>query len=285
MLLLTAGVWIARRPIATQVLQDQFEQKGVRATYSLDRVGLRTQEVSNLVIGDPKNPDLVARYAKIQLRWTLTGSVGVYRIVARGVRLKGKVVDGRVVWGDVSKMLPPPSDKPFALPNIVLDIADSSIGLQTPFGNLGFALAGTGNLTGGFKGRLAADQPAPRPRPLPPRRDAGLYRCAGRRAAAAGRRAVPRETVCLPREQHRPRSSRAFDLNTSFNESFTSFDGNARVTTQQVIAGANGLAAMTGNVRFTGTPKAAYGQPRRRSAALAARARSMPSGRGSTAAT
>ena len=75
--LLTAGLWIARRPIATQVLQDQFEQKGVRATYSLDRVGLRTQEVSNLVIGDPKNPDLVARYAKIQLRWTLTGSVGV----------------------------------------------------------------------------------------------------------------------------------------------------------------------------------------------------------------
>ena len=43
--LLTAGLWIARRPIATQVLQDQFEQKGVRATYSLDRVGLRTQEV------------------------------------------------------------------------------------------------------------------------------------------------------------------------------------------------------------------------------------------------
>ena len=51
-----------------------------------------------------------------------------------------------------------------------------------------------------------------------------------------------------------------FDLNTSFSESFTSFDGSARVTTQRVIAGANGLAAMTGNVRFTGTPKAAYGR-------------------------
>ena len=50
-----------------------------------------------------------------------------------------------------------------------------------------------------------------------------------------------------------------FELDSSFSESFTSFDGNARVTTQRVIAGANGLAAMTGNVRFTGTPKAAYG--------------------------
>ena len=33
-------------------------------SYHLDRVGLRTQEVSNLVIGDPKRPDLVARFAR-----------------------------------------------------------------------------------------------------------------------------------------------------------------------------------------------------------------------------
>ncbi len=258
-LLLIAGVWIARRPIASQVLQDQFEQRGVRATYQLDRVGLRTQQVSNLVIGDPRNPDLVARYAQIQLRWTLTGSVGVYRIVARGVRLKGKVVDGRVVWGDVSKMLPPPSDKPFELPNIVLDIADSSIGLQTPFGNLGFALAGTGNLSGGFKGRLAA---------ISSGLDLGRCRLEAMRAFTELRVVARRPQVdgpLLARQFACPTSNIAldeprFDLNSSFNESFTSFDGKARVTTQRVVAGANGLAAMTGNVRFTGTPKAAYGQ-------------------------
>ena len=258
-LLLIAGVWIARRPIASQVLQDQFEQRGVRATYQLDRVGLRTQQVSNLVIGDPKNPDLVARYAQIQLRWTLTGSVGVYRIVARGVRLKGKVVDGRVVWGDVSRMLPPPSDKPFELPNIVLDIADSSIGLQTPFGNLGFALAGTGNLSGGFKGRLAA---------ISSGLDLGRCRLEAMRAFTELRVGARRPQVdgpLLARQFACPASNIAldeprFDLNSSFNESFTSFDGKARVTTQRVVAGANGLAAMTGNVRFTGTPKAAYGR-------------------------
>ena len=258
-LLLIAGVWIARRPIASQVLQDQFEQRGVRATYQLDRVGLRTQQVRNLVIGDPKNPDLVARYAQIQLRWTLTGSVGVYRIVARGVRLKGKVVDGRVVWGDVSKMLPPPSDKPFALPNIVLDIADSSIGLQTPFGNLGFALAGRGNLTGGFKGQLAA---------ISPGLDLGRCRLEGMRAFTAVQVVARRPKVdgpLLARKFACPTSNIAldeprFDLKSTFNESFTNFDGNARITTQRVVAGANGLAAMTGNVRFTGTPRAAYGQ-------------------------
>src|SRR5690349_13197142 len=96
-LLLIAGLWIARRPIASEILHRQFEQRGVRATYQLERVGLRTQVVRNLVIGDAKNPDLKARYALIQLRWGLTGSVSVYRIVARGVRLQGKVVNNRVV--------------------------------------------------------------------------------------------------------------------------------------------------------------------------------------------
>ena len=258
-LVLIVTVWIARRPIATEVLQRQFEQRGVRATYQLERVGLRTQVVRNLVIGDPKNPDLIARYALIQVRWTLSGSVSVYRIVARGVRLRGRVEQGKVVWGEVSKLLPPPSDKPFALPNMVLDVADSSIGLETPFGKLGFALTGTGNLTGGFKGHVAA---------VSPRLDMGRCSLDGMRAYTAIRVTARRPRIDGPFVANRfvcPTSNLLmeaprFDLNTSFSESFTSFDGGARVTTQRVIAGANGLAAMTGNVRFTGTPKAAYGR-------------------------
>ena len=259
LLLIIVAVWIARRPIAEQVLQRQFEQRGVRATYQLERVGLRTQVVRNLVIGDPKNPDLSARYALIQVRWTLTGSVSVYRVVARGVRLKGRVEKGKVVWGEVSKLLPPPSDKPFALPNMVLDIADSSIGLETPFGKLGFALAGTGNLSGGFKGHVAA---------VSPKLDMGRCSLDGMRAYTAIRVTARRPRIDGPFIANRficPTSNilleaPRFDLDSSFSESFTSFDGNARVTTQRMIAGANGLAAMTGNVRFAGTPKAAYGR-------------------------
>ena len=258
-LLAIAGLWIARRPIASEVLHRQFEQRGVRATYQLDRVGLRTQQVSNLVIGDPRHPDLIARYAVIQLRWTVTGSVRVYRIVARGVRLRGKVVNGKVVWGDVSKLLPPPSKKPFALPNIVLDIADSSIGLQTPWGSLGFAVAGSGNLTGGFKGRLAS---------VSPRLVLGKCQLIAMRSSAAVEVVARRPHVqgpLLAQGFTCPVSnfimdSPRFDLDSSFNESFTGFKGGARVATQRVVAGANGLAAMTANVRFTGTPRAAYGQ-------------------------
>src|SRR5689334_15731511 len=63
-----AFVWIDRRPIATHFLKNEFERRGVTASYHLDRIGFRTQEVSNLVIGDPKRPDLVARQAIIQMR-------------------------------------------------------------------------------------------------------------------------------------------------------------------------------------------------------------------------
>ena len=258
-LLLIVGLWIARRPIASEILHRQFEERGVRATYQLERVGLRTQVVRDLVIGDPKNPDLSARYALIQLRWGLTGSVSVYRIVARGVRLKGKVVNGRVVWGDVSKMMPPPSNKPFALPNIVADVADTSISIQTPFGNLGFAVAGSGNLSGGFKGRLATSSPG---------LDLGRCRVWALRAFTNVRVVARRPQVEGPlvaRQFACPASNilldtPRFDLDSSFSESFTSFDGTARVATQRVVAGANGLAGMTGNVSFTGSPQTVYGR-------------------------
>ena len=62
-------------------------------------------------------------------------------------------------WGQIDKLMPPPSNKPFALPDFVLDIADSTISLSTPFGPVGFALTGNGKLSGGFKGHAAVVSP------------------------------------------------------------------------------------------------------------------------------
>src|SRR5437764_9215364 len=154
-----AVVWIQRRPIATHYLKGEFERRGVTASYHLDRVGLRTQEVSNLVIGDPNRPDLVAKFAHIETRLKLNGNFEVYRILARGVRLRGRLVHGRVSWGQIDKMMPPPSNKPFALPNFALDVSDSSISLATPFGPVGLAIEGHGKLSGGFAGRAAIASP------------------------------------------------------------------------------------------------------------------------------
>src|SRR5438105_15574242 len=154
-----AVVWIQRRPIATHYLKGEFERRGVTATYHLDRVGFRTQEVHDLVIGDPRRPDLVAQHAIIQMRLKWDGNFQVYRVFARGVRLRGRLIHGKVSWGQIDKLLPPPTNKPFALPEFALDVADSSISLATPFGPVGVALQGNGKLSGGFAGRAAVVSP------------------------------------------------------------------------------------------------------------------------------
>jgi translocation and assembly module TamB len=259
MLVAVAGVWIERRPIASNFLEREFDRRGVQATYHLDRVGLRTQQVSNLVIGDPAKPDLVARLAQVQVRLKWNGTVEVYRIVARGVRLRGRFVHGKVSWGQIDKLLPPPSGKPFQLPDFVLDVADSTISLSTPFGPLGVALQGNGRLSGGFKGRAALASPILIPgKCLATNVHANvLVEVVARRPHIAGPLTLDR--LACPRSRFEIVSPR-FDLNSHTNESFTAFDGNGRMAIQTLTAGGNGLAAFVGDLSFNGTPQSIAGE-------------------------
>jgi hypothetical protein len=258
LVLALAGVWMARRPIASNVLRHELERRGVDATYELTRVGLRTQEVRNLVIGDPKHPDLTAKIAQVQMRIGLDGSVEVYRILARGVRLRGELRGGKVHWGQIDKLLPPPSGKPFALPDFAVDIADSSISLKTPNGPLGIAIEGAGNLSGGFKGHVAA---------VGPSLDLGTCTLDDLRAtlAVAVKARRPRvegpvaldQMVC-PKSNFKMTAPR-LDIASSFNESFTNYDGHGRMGMAGLVAGENGLANFVGSLTFKGDPDATYG--------------------------
>lgn len=255
--LLFAGIiiiWIQRRPIATHYLKGEFQRRGVTASYHLNRVGLRTQEVSNLVIGDPKRPDLVAKYAHIETRLKWSGNFEVYRIAARGVRLRGRLVHGRVSWGEIDKLLPPPTNKPFELPNFVVDIADSSIALVTPFGPLGIAVDGSGKLSGGFRGHAAIVSPR-----LVPGRCAAINLRAtlgigvvGRRPQVKGPVAFERFTCPLSRFDV---ASPRFDANASFNESFNNVNGSGRMAIAMLTAGANELANFSGGITYKGSIK------------------------------
>ncbi|MBA3668554.1 MAG: YdbH domain-containing protein [Sphingomonas sp.] len=251
LLAIIATVWIERRPLATRFLQNELDRRGVEARYTLDRVGFRSQQVSNLVIGDPTHPDLTARHAEIQTRLTWTGSFEVYRIVARGVRLRGQLVGGKVHWGQIDKLLPPPSDKPFTLPNFALDIADSTIALKTPFGPVGIALAGSGQLSGGFKGRAAVVS-----RRLAPGRCVADQLRANLAVAVEARRPNVDGPVTLASfrcpSSHLAINQPRFDAKASFNESFTSVDGSGRMAMATFVAGANGLASAVGDLTYKG---------------------------------
>ncbi len=152
--------WTQRTAIVDDVVRDQLEAKGVEGSYTLERVGLRTQRIRDLVIGDPDNPDLTADYVELKTRVSLLGKVSVYRVTARGVRARARLLaDGSFSFGQIDRLLPESSGKPFSLPDLSLDIADSQLALTTPYGPVGIAAAGSGNLSGGFAGRVAAASP------------------------------------------------------------------------------------------------------------------------------
>ena len=254
-----AVVWVQRRPIATHFLKGEFERRGVTASYHLDRIGFRTQQVSELVIGDPNRPDLVAKRAIIQMRLKWDGSFEVYRVVARGVRLRGRLIHGKVSWGQIDRLLPPPSNKPFALPDIVLDVADSSISLATPFGPVGLAAEGTGRLTGGFKGHVALSSPW-----LVPGKCAAKDLRANLAVAVVARHPLGEGPVTLsglscPASRFDVVAPR-FDAKASFNELFTSVDGSGRMAINSLVAGANGLANFMGDITYQGSLEAVDGR-------------------------
>lgn len=245
-------IWIERRPIAGHYLKQEFERRHVTARYHLDRIGFRTQEVSNLVVGDPKRPDLIAKHALIEMRLKWDGNFEVYRVVARGVRLRGRLIHGKVSWGQLDKLLPPPSNKPFALPNIVVDIADSSIALATPFGNVGIAAEGSGRLSGGFKGHVAVSSP----RLVPGKCEAqSLHTYLAVSVVARhphGEGPVTLSRFVCPASRFEVLAPR-FDAKASFNESFTAVDGSGRMAINELTAGTNALAAFVGDITYKGS--------------------------------
>ncbi|MBX9859214.1 MAG: YdbH domain-containing protein [Sphingomonas sp.] len=157
--LAAVGLWIERRPIVTHYVDRELARRGVSAAYTIADVGLRTQRLTNVVLGDPAQPDLVADWVELTTNVSLSGAE-VSAVRAGQVRLRGRLVDGKLKLGAVDKLLPAANGKPFALPTIWVDVADARLRLETPEGVIGAKLAGRGRLSDGFAGQLAiiADQ-------------------------------------------------------------------------------------------------------------------------------
>ena len=147
-------------------------------------------------------------------------------------------------------MMPPPANKPFALPDFVLDVADSSIALATPFGPVGFAIEGNGKLSGGFAGRAAIASPRIAPGRCAATNFAPRRGVCGR-APSADRRAGHRRQLRLPDEPVRGRCAavrRQGQLQRGLHQHrWQRADGDA-----SLVAGANGLANFVGDISYKG---------------------------------
>lgn len=155
-LVLAALLWTQRRPIADTVVRRELERRGVAARYRVADIGFGRQRLVDVVLGDPRAPDLVADWIEVDTQVGLNGATLTGARVGQA-RLRAVLrPDGTVSFGQIDRLLPPPSGKPFALPDFAVALADGRVRLSTPYGVIGAKLTGQGNLAHGFVGQLAA---------------------------------------------------------------------------------------------------------------------------------
>jgi translocation and assembly module TamB len=155
--LLGIAYW-QRITIANRFVERELQARGIRASYTIEEIGLRTQRLRNVVIGDPANPDLTARLVEIDIALNFSGA-NMRDVRASGVRVKGGVSNGRLSFGDLDKFSDPASKAPFEWPDIGLVLRDAAARIDTPWGVVGATLEGKGLLRNRFVGDLSIRVP------------------------------------------------------------------------------------------------------------------------------
>ncbi|EDL50544.1 exoprotein [Erythrobacter sp. SD-21] len=158
LLVMAIFAWTNRISIADDFIADQLEAYDLPATYSVERVGGRTQIISNLVIGDPEAPDFTAERVIVRLKHRF-GLPQVGAITLVEPRLYGRYIDGELSFGSLDSLLFDDSGEPSGLPDIDLAIRDGRGLIETDYGPVGLKVAGQGNVADGFAGVLAATAP------------------------------------------------------------------------------------------------------------------------------
>jgi len=149
------AVWTQRKQIARGYADRYLAAHGVAGRYDIADLGFNRQRLTNVVLGDPAHPDLVADWMEVETA-VGTGGVSVTGVRAGHVRMRARLADGRLSLGTLDRLLPTGGGGPFALPAIRLDVEDARVRLETPYGVVGAKLSGQGRLDDGFAGQIAA---------------------------------------------------------------------------------------------------------------------------------
>ena len=159
--LLVIGIgtlWLNRERIADDVIAGQLESLGLPATHRIESIGPNRQVLRDIVIGDPKRPDLTIERIEVRivLRW---GIPSLGRITLVKPRLYGRYRAGKLSFGSLDPVLFTDSKEPFRLPDLDLAIIDGRGLLDSDTGPVGLRIEGEGKLRSGFSGTMAAIAP------------------------------------------------------------------------------------------------------------------------------
>ena len=150
-----SALWIERKPIASDFIDRTLARDHVLARYHIANLGFGRQRLTDVLIGDPAHPDLVADWIEVHTRIGFSGPA-VTGISAGHVRLRGTLSHGHLSLGSIDRLMPAPSGNPFTLPALNVTVADGRMRLETPYGLVGLKLTGHGVMNDGFSGHLAA---------------------------------------------------------------------------------------------------------------------------------
>ena len=156
---LLTGTWLTRERIAHKIINSKLEDLGLPATYKIQKIGATREILTDIVIGDPAQPDLTVERAEVQIVPTLglptLGQVTLFR-----PRLYGRITQGKISFGSLDKVLFANTGGRKGLPDLDVALIDGRARIDSAAGPLGLKAEGAGNLRGGFAGTLAAIAPA-----------------------------------------------------------------------------------------------------------------------------
>ena len=243
------AVWLLRKDIADDVISAELEKAGLPATYEVHRIVQGGQVLRNLVIGDPRQPDLTVEEVRVAIapRW---GMPRLGRITLVRPRLHGSYHAGKFSFGSLDKVLFTGSKEPFRLPDLDVAIEDGRGRLDSDWGPIGVRIDGAGALRDGFAGTLAA---------VAPRFD--LAGCRGEGASVYGKLVSagekPRFTgpvrlaaLACPDSKLRLAQA-AMQLDATIDQAFDGAAGELAMTSGVLALGLNRAAGTSANVRFT----------------------------------
>ena len=135
--LLAAGLWFLRIPLAEGLIRGELEGRGVDADFEIVNLTLSGASLAAIRLGPEAAPDAAIAAADLRWRWRgLTPEVGAVRLIEPRLSL---AIDqnGRISAGALGRLGGnEPSGRRPVLPRIALDIEDGQLLLNAPFGAL-----------------------------------------------------------------------------------------------------------------------------------------------------
>ncbi|MGX7951815.1 intermembrane phospholipid transport protein YdbH family protein [Tsuneonella sp. HG249] len=248
-LIAIAIVWFSRERIAGNFIEDQLETYDIPATYEIESIAPDRQVLTDIVVGDPRSPDMTIERAEVAILYRL-GTPQLGRITLVRPRLYGTLRGGKLSFGSLDKALFRDTREPPGLPELDVRLIDGRSLIESDWGRLGIKVEGVGRIDSGFAGILAV---------VAPTLDGGG--CAAQGASLYGKVTTSggKPTIEGPlrlkeldcRAQGIMMRDAAITLDATADADFGGIEGDGRIATGALAAAGTRANGLTGTMRAT----------------------------------